>query len=87
MIYTRESQGNGQHKVQEEYEALAQRHGGTKNGLPQPKETNQHGNQIQKGSAWIDTRQARAIGMIIEVREVDIRLNKARKIHDNAITI
>ena len=37
MIYTRESQGNGQHKVQEEYEALAQRHGGTKKGLPQPK--------------------------------------------------
>ena len=26
----RESQGNGQHKVQEEYEALAQGHGGTK---------------------------------------------------------
>ena len=25
----RESQGNGQHKVQEEYEALAQGHGGT----------------------------------------------------------
>ena len=28
---------NGQHKVQEKYEALAQRHGGTKKGLPQPK--------------------------------------------------
>ena len=26
----RESEGNGQHKVQEEYEALAQGHGGTK---------------------------------------------------------
>ena len=26
----RESQGKGQHKVQEEYEALAQGHGGTK---------------------------------------------------------
>ena len=26
-----------QHKVQEEYEALAQGHGGTKKGLPQPK--------------------------------------------------
>ena len=26
----RESQGNGQHKVQEEYEALAQGHGSTK---------------------------------------------------------
>ena len=33
----RESQGNGQHKVQEEYEALAQEHGGTKKGLLQPK--------------------------------------------------
>ena len=37
MIYTRESWGNGHHKVQEEYEALAQRHGRTKKGLPQPK--------------------------------------------------
>ena len=26
-----------QHKVQEEYEVLAQGHGGTKKGLPQPK--------------------------------------------------
>ena len=26
----RESRGNGQHRVQEEYEALAQGHGGTK---------------------------------------------------------
>ena len=37
MTYTRESQGNGQHKVQEEYEALAQGHGKTKKGPPQPK--------------------------------------------------
>ena len=29
----RESQGNGQHKVQEEYEALAQGHGETKRTL------------------------------------------------------
>ena len=29
--------GKSQHKVQEEYEALAQGHGGTKKGLPQPK--------------------------------------------------
>ena len=36
MIYTRESQGNGHHKVKEEYEALAQGHGGTKKGLPHP---------------------------------------------------
>ena len=29
--------GRRQHKVQEEYEALAQGHGRTKKGLPQPK--------------------------------------------------
>ena len=29
--------GNGQDKVQEEYEALAQGHGSTKKVLPQPK--------------------------------------------------
>ena len=29
--------GKIQHKIQEEYEALAQGHGVTKNGLPQPK--------------------------------------------------
>ena len=32
-----ESRGNGQHKVQEEYEALAQGNGRTKKGLPQCK--------------------------------------------------
>ena len=37
LIYTRESQGNGQNKVQEEHEALAQGHGGTNKGLPHPK--------------------------------------------------
>ena len=37
MIYTRDSWGNGQHKVQEEYESFSQGHGGTKKGLPQPK--------------------------------------------------
>ena len=33
----RESRGNGQHKVQEEYETLAQGHGRTKKGLSKPK--------------------------------------------------
>ena len=33
----REAQGNGQHKVQEEYEALAQSHGGTIQWTPGPK--------------------------------------------------
>ena len=37
MIYKGVLVGNGQHKFQEEYEALAQGHGGTKEGPPQPK--------------------------------------------------
>ena len=45
----RESQGNGQHKVQEEYEALAQGHGETKGGLSDLREDSQHGYQMQKG--------------------------------------
>ena len=36
-IYKGVPMGKIQHKFQEEYEALAQRHGGTKKGLPQPK--------------------------------------------------
>ena len=36
-IYKGVPMGKRQHKVQEEYEALAQGHGGTKKGLPQPK--------------------------------------------------
>ena len=46
----RESWGNGQHKFQEEYEALAQGHGGTKKGLLDLREDSQHGYQIQKGA-------------------------------------
>ena len=36
QLHIRESQGNGQHKVQEEYEALAQANGRNK-GTPRPK--------------------------------------------------
>ena len=36
-IYKGVSMGKIQHKVQREYEALAQGHGRTKKGLPQPK--------------------------------------------------
>ena len=36
-IYKGIPMGKIQHKFQEEYEALAQGHGGTKKGLPQPK--------------------------------------------------
>ena len=38
---------NGQHKVQEKYEALAQRHGGTKKDSHNLKEKFQHGHQMQ----------------------------------------
>ena len=48
------------------------------------------GNQAAKdkkyGSAWLDMRQAQAIGLILKVREAGIRLNEAGKVHDNAIT-
>ena len=36
-IYKGVPMGKNQHKVQEEYEALAQGHDGTKKGLPKPK--------------------------------------------------
>ena len=36
-IYKGVPMGKSQHKFQEEYEALAQGHGGTKKGLPKPK--------------------------------------------------
>ena len=43
------------------------------------------GNQVAKdiynGSAWLDMRQARAIWLILKVREADIRLNDVRKAH------
>ena len=42
--------GNGQHKFQEEYEALAQEHGGTIRDNTNLKEKSQHGNQMQIGS-------------------------------------
>ena len=39
----------------------------------------------KKGSAWLDMRQAWA-KLIIKVKKVKLRLNKARKNHDNEIT-
>ena len=48
------------------------------------------GKQVAKdkknGSAWLDMRQARAIWLKLNVREADVRLNKAGKAHDNVIT-
>ena len=46
----RESQGKGQHKVEEESEALAQGHGGTKKGIPDLRDDSQHGYQMQNGT-------------------------------------
>ena len=47
---------------------------------------NQAVKDIYNGSTWLDMRQYWAIWMIIKVREAGIRLNEARKTHDNAIT-
>ena len=48
------------------------------------------GNQATKdkkdGYAWLDMRQARVIWLKLKVRETDVRLKKAGKAHDNAIT-
>ena len=49
-IYKGVPMGNGQHKVQEEYEALAQGHGGTIRDSPNLKHKYQHGHQMQMGS-------------------------------------
>ena len=40
----------------------------------------------KKGSTWLDMRQAQAIWLIIKVKEASMRLNKASKTRDNAIT-
>ena len=47
---------------------------------------NQAAKDIQNGSMWLDMRQAKAIWLILKVREVSIRLNKVGKYHDNSIT-
>ena len=41
---------------------------------------------IKNGFAWLDMRQAQAIWMKRNVRGAGIKLNKAEKAHDNAIT-
>ena len=47
---------------------------------------NQAAKDINKGSAWIDMRQAQAIWLKRNVREADIKLNKIGKAHDNGST-
>ena len=59
----------------------------TLEGKPPPgKKGNQAAKGIKKGSAWLDMRQAQAIWLKRNVREADIKLNKAGKAHDNAFT-
>ena len=53
---------------------------------PPGKKGNQAAKDIKNGSAWLDMRQAWDIWLILKVREAGIRLNKAGKPHDNAIT-
>ena len=47
---------------------------------------NQAAKDINDGSAWLDMRQYRALWLKLKVREADVRLMKAGKGHDNAIT-
>ena len=47
---------------------------------------NQAAKDIKDGSAWLDLRQARDIWLKLKVREAGVRLKKAIKSHDNAIT-
>ena len=53
---------------------------------PLDKIGNQAAKDIKYGSTWLDMRQARAIWLILKVKEASIRLNEAGKAHDNAIT-
>ena len=43
---------------------------------------NQAAKDMQNGSAWLDMRQARAIWLITESQGADIKLKKARKMHE-----
>ena len=53
---------------------------------PPGKKGKQAAKDIKNGSAWLDMRQAWAIWLKHNVREADIKLNKAGKSHDNAFT-
>ena len=53
---------------------------------PPGKIGNQATKDIKYGSAWLDMRQAQAIWLKLKVREASVRLKKASKAHDNAIT-
>ena len=53
---------------------------------PPGKKGNQAAKDINKGSTWLDMRQARAIWLKRNVRGAGIKLNKTGKAHDNAFT-
>ena len=53
---------------------------------PPGKKGNQAAKDIKNGSACLDMRQARTIWLKRNVREADIKLNKAGKAHDNVFT-
>ena len=53
---------------------------------PPGKIGNQDAKDIKDGSTWTDMRQARAIWLKLKVKEVGVRIKKAGKAHDNAIT-
>ena len=53
---------------------------------PPGKKGNQAAKDINKGSAWLDMRQAWAIWLKCNVRGAGIKLNKVGKSHDNAFT-
>ena len=57
-----------------------------KGNSPPGKIVNQAAKDKKDGSAWLDMRQDWAIWLKLNVREASIRLNKAGKAHDNAIT-
>ena len=53
---------------------------------PPGKIGNQAAKDIKDGSTWLDMRQDQAIWLKLKFKEASIRLKKAGKSHDNAIT-
>ena len=58
----------------------------TLEGNPLPIKGKQVAKDIKDGSAWLDMRQNWAIWMKCNVRGASIKVNKAGKSHDNALT-
>ena len=53
---------------------------------PPDKRDDQAVKDMKKGYAWIDMRQDRVIWMITQSQGASIKLKKASKTHENAIT-